>query len=527
MSMLWQTKESRIQLLKDIVAHDSVTGSQGELSFPYFIKEELMKLDYFNQNESHIKMIETSDYKHALMAMYRSYTTDKTVIIMSHYDTVDVIDFGHFESIAFDSDALHKAYNKHVDAFNPYIQKDIESNQYLFGRGVMDMKSGLMMHMSLLERAINESWPINIILLTVPDEEVNSSGMRDAVVYLDQYIKEENLKLILTLNGEPTFSQHPEDDQYYIYSGSIGKIMPSVFIKGKETHVGEPLNGVSPTYLLSQINLNIEYNKIFQDYYKNEVTPLPVSLHHKDLKTHYDVQTPHLAVGYYNIFKFTKSSESLFKLFHETVKKSVQSATKQLSSIYEHTIHFEVITFETLIEQAKERLKEEDYLSIINQNLHLDDREYAIHIIEQLLNEVYPDGYVVVTYLSAPYYPSVNSSKDKLVKHISKYVIKQMDKHYNRSTERINYFNGISDLSYVKYEHGPNDATSYEKNTPGFGSKYTIPFKAMHALDAPVMNIGALGKDAHQNTERIHIDSVSEEVPFILEKVFHKFLFDH
>ena len=43
------------------------------------------------------------------------------------------------------------------------------------------MKMGLVLHLHLLEMATTEKWPINLILLTVPDEEVNSSGMRAAV----------------------------------------------------------------------------------------------------------------------------------------------------------------------------------------------------------------------------------------------------------------------------------------------------------------------------------------------------------
>ena len=57
---------------------------------------------------------------------------------------------------------------------------DLKSGDYLFGRGTMDMKMGLALHLHLLEIASSEKWPINLMLLTVPDEEVNSAGMRAA-----------------------------------------------------------------------------------------------------------------------------------------------------------------------------------------------------------------------------------------------------------------------------------------------------------------------------------------------------------
>lgn len=43
------------------------------------------------------------------------------------------------------------------------------------------MKMGLALHMAIIEKASSEQWPINLLLLTVPDEEVNSAGMRAAV----------------------------------------------------------------------------------------------------------------------------------------------------------------------------------------------------------------------------------------------------------------------------------------------------------------------------------------------------------
>src|SRR5690606_21171288 len=105
--------------------------------------------------------------------------------------------------------------------------KDLESGNYLFGRGVMDMKAGLALHMALLEKASTEQWPINLVLLTVPDEEVNSNGMRHAVPTLLEMADEHNLTYSLFLNGEPVFAQDPNEQDFKVYTGSIGKIMPS------------------------------------------------------------------------------------------------------------------------------------------------------------------------------------------------------------------------------------------------------------------------------------------------------------
>ncbi|WP_414043572.1 M20/M25/M40 family metallo-hydrolase [Macrococcus sp. EM39E] len=526
MRLLWQTPEDRLSLLKDLVKHDSITNTDGEVNFPFYIKQTLKQLDYFSEHESHIKFIETSDHKNAVAAMYRSRATDDTVIIMSHFDTVDVNDYGPYETLAFDCDALGKVYEENLPEFDSYHQNDIKSSKYLFGRGVMDMKSGLMMHLSILEKAIHEAWPINIILLTVPDEEVNSSGMRSAVTELSDFIEQENLNLLLIMNGESAFSQVPHDDNYYIYNGSIGKVTPSVFVYGKETHVGEPLNGLSATYLISRINSEIEYNSQFIERFKDEETPLPVSLYLKDLKEDYNVQTPFMASSYYNIFLFEQSAAHVFKQFNQIIERTISECTRDLNLVFEELPKINVMTYEALVKSMKKKHGQSLIDEIIDSVDQADDRLYAQTVIKELLLLDNSNDYTVVTYLSAPYYPSVNSGQEKLIKSITKYTIKQMKKQFNRETTKIYYFNGISDLSYVNYTHDDSDANIYTKNTPGFGKHYDIPFAAMKKLNAPVINIGAFGKDAHQLTERIDIKSVTEEVPYVLNKIFLKFFIE-
>ena len=48
----------------------------------------------------------------------------------------------------------------------------------------MDMKAGLAVQFSMLERAMNGEFDGNLLLITVPDEEVNSQGMLEAVPVL-------------------------------------------------------------------------------------------------------------------------------------------------------------------------------------------------------------------------------------------------------------------------------------------------------------------------------------------------------
>src|SRR5699024_11219962 len=88
-----------------------------------------------------------------------------------------------------------------------------------------------------------------LMLVTVPDEEVGSAGMRAAVKDMIKLGEQHGLDFNLFLNSEPTFSQRPQDENYYIYSGTIGKIMPSALFYGRETHAGETLSGINAHYM--------------------------------------------------------------------------------------------------------------------------------------------------------------------------------------------------------------------------------------------------------------------------------------
>ena len=158
---------------------------------------------------------------------------------------------------------------------------------------------GLALHMQLIEKASVEKWPINLILTTVPDEEVNSAGMRAAVIELVRIREEHDLTYKLFLNSEPSFSQNPTDIKEYIYTGTIGKIMPAALFYGKETHVGEPMKGMTANYISSFLTQRMEWNDLFRETDLGESTPLPVSLQQKDLKLH--ILRKHLIVQWHYI----------------------------------------------------------------------------------------------------------------------------------------------------------------------------------------------------------------------------------
>lgn len=57
--------------------------------------------------------------------------------------------------------------------------------------------------------------------------------MRAAVPRLLDLAREHDLDYKTVLNSEPMFSRHPGDQKKYIYTGSIGKVLPGFFATEK------------------------------------------------------------------------------------------------------------------------------------------------------------------------------------------------------------------------------------------------------------------------------------------------------
>lgn len=80
------------------------------------------------------------------------------------------------------------------------------------------------------------------------------------------------------------------------------------------------------------------------------------------------------------------------------------------------------------------------------------------------------------------------------------------------------YFNGVSDCSYCCVD--PDfDESMVEKNLLLWGKAYPFDLDSLKKLQIPFLLLGPWGKDLHERTERVHIDSVSRKLPHILDAI--------
>jgi arginine utilization protein RocB len=522
----WGTPDTLRDLLCELVSWHSVILTEGEIEFPQKVYEKMESVPYFRANPTHIHLGDADYGRRFFTALYKHEKAEKTIVLISHFDTVSTEEYGELEALAFNPELLTKELENYIDELHPDAQEDLKSGNYLWGRGTMDMKAGLAIHMAVIEKAADEGWPVNLVLVTVPDEEVNSSGMRAAVVHLNELKEVHGFDYSLFLNGEPVFSQNPTDTSYNVYSGTIGKIMPSALFYGRETHVGEPLSGITSPFIATFLTRKMEWNPLFKETDFGEATPLPVTLQQDDLRVNYSAQTPFGTVALYNVFTMKNTASDVMNVFEQVALSAAAECNQWYRELCERegipsVGEVGVIRYSELEEYAGKKLGR-DYIEALKHDIGRhegDDREKSFKIADTLMINCQELAPAMVILFTPPYYPPVNTSGDPLVEACVEAVVKSAKEHFNLPVEQVHYFNGISDLSYVNYKDENKGWAVYEKNTPVWNTTYTIPFAEMHKLEGPVLNVGPFGKDAHKRTERLHIESAFVKTPVFVEQV--------
>ncbi|MCI5725848.1 M20/M25/M40 family metallo-hydrolase, partial [Fusobacterium sp.] len=271
----------------------SVSDTYGEVEVSEKVYEILKKIPYFTENPNDLFFVNTNDKlgRKSVVAILRGKKQSKNaVVLIGHTDTVGISDYGALAEYANRPYELaERLKNVKLDEAS---KRDLESGEYLFGRGIFDMKSGDAVIMALLEEISKDLDNLegNIIFAAVCDEEANSSGMLSVVPKLVELQEKEKFEYLALLDTDYITAEFIGDESKNIYIGTVGKLMPSFFVVGKETHVGESFNGIDPNEISSAIMSRINMNTEFCDIADGEVSLPPISLYQRDQKTEYSVQ---------------------------------------------------------------------------------------------------------------------------------------------------------------------------------------------------------------------------------------------
>jgi len=538
-------REYLINLVKKLTARSSIVGTEGEVEIAKVIYQELKDFDYFKRNPENLRIYDVRNdalQRKNVIAVVRGEKekTSDTVILIGHMDTVGIEDYGNLKDYAFNPDELkEKLLSKSLDE---ETREDINSDDWLFGRGIFDMKAGIAVEIGLIKFITEnvESFKGNIVFLALADEEGNSKGVLSAVEDLLNLQKEYGFHYIAVLDTDYMAPRFAGDEKKYIYIGTVGKLLPCFYIYGRETHVGQAFEGLDANLLASEILKEVDLSFELADVVENEASLPPISLALKDLKKEYSVQTVNEAYIYLNYSTHISTPDRVMEKLKEKAYKAFNNVINKLNEEYEKycraaglpfkKLPFEakVLTFDEMYSEVKKETggRIDEILSKKKKELleqAVDERIYSLEIVREVHKNWSYKMPSVVLYFSPPYYPHIyvkseDEKGERLITAIKK-AVEKVKLQYDYNFEVKKFYPYISDLSYFALPGEREAIKVLTKNMPGYGEIYSLPVESIQKLNLPVANIGPFGKDAHKFTERLNITYSFEVLPELIELV--------
>jgi len=538
------SRQEIYDLMLELVSFPSVSPSPAETELAEFIYNKLAEQPYFKQHQDDLAFIPIPDDpfgRKGVFAIVRAQPeTKRTLILTGHFDVVDTSEARTLADVAF----RPEEYTRKISELKlpTEAREDLESGKFLFGRGVIDMKTGIAIQMALLAKYSQEpgNLPVNIAFLAVGDEENNSAGMRAAISFLAD-MQAQEYDFLACINSEGVIPKFPGDTNRYVDIGSAGKIMPMFYCVGRESHVGQYYAGLNANLLASAVTMELEANPEWAEEWQDEVYPPPASLKLKDLRDIYSVTLPARAVVYFNHLTVTSTPDEILEQMKSTAHKAFARAIEHMSQSAKRfaeradtpvPIPWQptVVTVQQLEKEVADKfdgdLNEHIEGFIKNLPKGTDERDKSLLVVEELLR-FYPDKspMIIVGFLP-PYYPhrtnKRESAREKGLLDVVSQIIAEAKAEFNETLVISEHFASISDLSYVGFQGNRKELVPLAHNTPGWGLIYDIDLDNLLKLDIPVVNLGPWGKDAHKFMERVDLHYSLEVVPRLLESLIEK-----
>ncbi|MGI6211489.1 MAG: M20/M25/M40 family metallo-hydrolase [Anaerovoracaceae bacterium] len=534
--------------LKRLIEVPSISGTEDEIKGAYKIRDLLMEIPYFQEHPENVKLVPlvNDPLERSIVTAYleRNPENPATVILTGHYDVVDVEEYGGLKADAFDVEKISKEVGSL--ALDEDAQKDLESGEWIWGRGTADMKFGHAMCLELL-RYFSEEGEINgnLLYVAVCGEETNSEGMLRAVPFFNQLSEEKGIDYkALLLTECYTVDEKARPDTRYIHMGASGKIMPMFFFAGEATHGEAPFLGMDPNLLSAEVMRRLIMDIDFCQSAKGEVTPPPVCLKNQDLKTTYSVSTPMYAASYYNIISVDLDPDAAM----EKLKKIAADSFDAANAIYDeraaayqekygiypqrHKPETSVMTFKELSELARKNFKgdlDEEVGTLIRscQAQKMEMQEISIRVVKRVYELAGVTHPTIVISIIPPYYPDVYpDANDPKVIELMKClddVIAYAKSDYDTKLEMRDYYMGLSDLSYTGLDASKNFDSLFE-NVVGVNQMYSLPEDDLKKFVVPGIVMGGYGKDFHKNTERLNRQYNFEVLPYLYIRLIQDLL---
>ena len=536
---------------KQLVNIGSVVNTYGENEIAQALYTMISSFPYFIENPAHVIKPQTyndSLERYNVMAFVKGTkgNSNKTIILMGHFDTVGIDDFTQLADKAFDPDELILELKK--EALPPLVKEHAESGDWMFGRGVLDMKSGLASNLYLLKYYSEhpEELEGNLVFLSECDEEDSSTGVLSALKDLNAWKDEHGFNYVAAINSDFVSPRFEGDKNRYIYKGTVGKLLPSFFITGAETHVGSCFEGLDPNLVAAELTRQIDYNPDLCNEAFGEITLPPVSLKQMDLKPNYNVQTALSAYVYYNFFIHSWTPKDVLEKLKEQAFIAFENALKLYSQRYEQYCKMSgepckelawkprVMTYE---EMETELIKQHGYeytahmvafKEVLLLDSSLDLRMYAARVVEEAWKWMADQSPAIILFYSSLYSPRIEvtgeTQDEKNLIEALEAAVETVQPEYKEPIVVRSFFPYISDMSFVALSDDDEALNAASRNNPSWGTKFFVDYQDIRELNVPVINIGPYGLDAHKRYERMEMDYSLEIVPNLTDKVIRNVL---
>lgn len=531
------------EIALELVAQKSIVETDDEVTMTEKVYEIMSRMDYFKKHPEKLYYVPVKNDRWnrkitVAIVNGEKAPSKKTVVFIGHTDTVGISDYGNLSEYATKPEILAEKL-KEVN-LRQEVLDDMASGKYLFGRGIFDMKSGDANIMAIMEMISGdvENFEGNIIFAAVCDEEGNSSGMLAFVPELIRLRNECGYDYQAVLDPDYIAPAYAGDPNIYQYIGTVGKLMPTFFIVGKETHVGESFSGLDPNQVAAEITRRLNLNPEFSDVVEGEVTLPPITLKQRDLKTEYSVQTARSAILFFNYATHCSTPSQVMDKMVNAAQECFEEVVKTLNERYEKFCKMSsrdfvalpwkarTMSYNDLYNAVKAEVgdKLDDMVAEVVKDVvadeRYDSRDKTLKVVEYVHSLWSDKDPVVIVYLTPPYYPHIyvegTRENEKALLDAVNYAVSTTECDYSLVQKK--FLPCISDLSYASAPKEKEAIDALKQNMPGFGRIYDLPLEDMQALDLPVADIGSYGKDAHQFTERVETVYSYEVLPEILYK---------
>ncbi len=534
--------------LKGMVKIPSVTGSPQECLAGDIIEKCLREQPYFAAHPEHCGQYALPEDSRERGAVYGLvYGGSPVIVLTGHYDVVGTQEYGAFQELAYSPECWEKLSGgereRLLSMLSPEARADFLSGQWLFGRGVSDMKGGLAIGMAVMrwygERGLQRR--ASLLFLAVPDEEAYSAGMRGALPLLQELKERWGLRYACLIDLEPCLEQN---GALPIHLGSVGKLMPAVLVQGTKAHVLECFRGINAAGVLAQLMLETELSPELAQRYEGEVCPPPTWLNMRDRKEEYDVSVPLRAAGYMNLL-YLKSGgadggvkavmeqlravgEAVFRGYYERMRRQKERTGINGPLVSPGREPF-VMTFGELTALCREKMESEfdawygGICQKASQRLKQGEWSYpqaTLELMDQVLTWSGITRPLLLLGFAPPFYPVFHSSRLKGRGREGEAYCERLCQIAEEvcggrvSWRKQQYFYGISDLSYCG-ELDEQELRLYASNTPVWGSMYHMD---AGGPGIPSLLFGPEGRDIHQMSERVRRVSLLRETPKILQQ---------